>query len=84
MALIGKAVAEAPAVAADRIGVEGSRDFILYPVSYTHLENFRNLLLSFAEDMRVILIIIADRVNLMRQIKETPNIEARTLSLIDI
>lgn len=33
-------------------------------------ENFRNLLLSFAEDMRVILIIIADRVNLMRQIKE--------------
>ena len=30
MALIGKAVAEAPAVAADRIGVEGSRDFILY------------------------------------------------------
>ena len=42
------------------------------------MENFRNLLLSFAEDMRVILIIIADRVNLMRQIKETPNIEART------
>lgn len=41
-------------------------------------ENFRNLLLSFAEDMRVILIIIADRVNLMRQIKETPNTEART------
>ena len=29
-------------------------------------ENFRNLLLSFAEDMRVILIMIADRVNLMR------------------
>ena len=41
-------------------------------------ENFRNLLLSFAEDMRVILIIIADLVILMRQIKETPNIEART------
>ena len=33
-------------------------------------ENFRDLLLSFAEDMRVIFIIIADRVNLMRQIKE--------------
>ena len=31
-------------------------------------ENFRNLLLSFAEDMRVILIMIADRVHLMRQI----------------
>ena len=41
-------------------------------------ENFRNLLLSFAEDMRVILIMIADRVNLMRQIKNTPNVEART------
>ena len=36
-------------------------------------ENFRNLLLSFAEDMRVILIMIADRVNLMRQIKDTDN-----------
>ena len=40
-------------------------------------ENFRNLLLSFAEDMRVILIMIADRVNLMRQIRDTPNEEAR-------
>ena len=35
-------------------------------------ENFRNLLLSFAEDMRVILIMIADRVNLMRQIRDVP------------
>ncbi len=35
-------------------------------------ENFRNLLLSFAEDMRVILIMIADRVNLMRQILKSP------------
>ena len=34
-------------------------------------ENFRNLLLSFAEDMRVILIIIADSVNLMRHIRDT-------------
>ena len=40
-------------------------------------ENFRNLLLSFAEDMRVILIMIADRVNTMRQIKEADNEEAR-------
>ena len=40
-------------------------------------ENFRNLLLSFAEDMRVILIMIADRVNLMRQIKDSTNDEAR-------
>ena len=40
-------------------------------------ENFRNLLLSFAEDMRVILIMIADRVNTMRQIKDAPNEEAR-------
>ena len=40
-------------------------------------ENFRNLLLSFAEDMRVILIMIADRVNVMRQIKNTENIEER-------
>ncbi len=40
-------------------------------------ENFRNLLISFAEDMRVILIMIADRVNLMRQIKDSPNKEAR-------
>ena len=40
-------------------------------------ENFRNLLLSFAEDMRVILIMIADRGNLMRQIKHTTNTEAQ-------
>lgn len=40
-------------------------------------ENFRNLLLSFAEDMRVILIMIADRVNVMRQIKDSENDEAR-------
>ena len=40
-------------------------------------ENFRNLLLSFAEDMRVILIMIADRVNLMRQIKESDNADAK-------
>ena len=40
-------------------------------------ENFRNLLLSFAEDMRVILIMIADRVNLMRQIRDADNLEAK-------
>ena len=40
-------------------------------------ENFRNLLLSLAEDMRVILIMIANRVNLMRQIRDTENLEAK-------
>lgn len=40
-------------------------------------ENFRNLLLSLAEDMRVILIMIADRMNIMRQIKDCKNEEAR-------
>ena len=40
-------------------------------------ENFRNLLLSFAEDMRVILIMIADRVNLMRQIRDTERVDAK-------
>ncbi|MDR0746028.1 MAG: RelA/SpoT family protein [Mediterranea sp.] len=40
-------------------------------------ENFRDLLLSFAEDMRVILIMIADRVNIMRQIKDSENDEDR-------
>ncbi|MBE6286773.1 MAG: bifunctional (p)ppGpp synthetase/guanosine-3',5'-bis(diphosphate) 3'-pyrophosphohydrolase [Mediterranea massiliensis] len=40
-------------------------------------ENFRNLLLTFAEDMRVILIMIADRVNVMRQIKDAEDDEAR-------
>lgn len=40
-------------------------------------ENFRNLLLSFAEDMRVILIMIANRVNLMRQIRDTEQEEAK-------
>ena len=40
-------------------------------------ENFRNLIVSFAEDMRVILIMIADRVNIMREIRDTDNEEAR-------
>lgn len=40
-------------------------------------ENFRDLLLSFAEDMRVILIMIANRVNLMRQIKDTTQADAK-------
>ena len=40
-------------------------------------ENFRNLLLSFAEDMRVILIMIADRVNHMRQIRDTERVDAK-------
>lgn len=40
-------------------------------------ENFRNLLLTFAEDMRVILIMIADRVSIMRQIRDTANMEAQ-------
>ena len=40
-------------------------------------ENFKQLLLSFAEDMRVILIVIANRVCVMRQIKDAMNDEAR-------
>ena len=40
-------------------------------------ENFRQLLLSFAEDMRVILIVIASRVCVMRKIKESENDAAR-------
>lgn len=40
-------------------------------------ENFRNLLISFSEDMRVILIMIADRVNIMRQIRDTDAVEAK-------
>jgi len=40
-------------------------------------ENFRDLILSFAEDMRVIFIIIASRVNLMRQIKDKGTEEER-------
>ena len=40
-------------------------------------ENFRNLLLSLAEDVRVILIMIADRLNLMRQIRDCEQDELR-------
>lgn len=40
-------------------------------------ENFKSLLLSFAEDMRVILIMIAERVCLMRQIRDTENEDAK-------
>ena len=40
-------------------------------------ENFRSLLVTFAEDMRVILIMIANRVCIMRQIRDTQNLEAQ-------
>ncbi len=40
-------------------------------------ENFRSLLLSFAEDMRVILVVIASRLCVMRQIKDSDNETAR-------
>lgn len=36
-------------------------------------ENFRKLLLTFAEDMRVIFIMLADRLNVMRLIKDSDN-----------
>lgn len=42
-------------------------------------DNFRSLLVTFAEDMRVILIMIANRVCIMRQIKDTQNVEAQKL-----
>lgn len=40
-------------------------------------ENFRNLLLSFANDMRIILIMIADRLILLRNIADSDNKDAR-------
>ena len=46
-------------------------------------DNFRNLLVSFAEDMRVVLLIIANRVNLMRHIKNNPNQEAVRCAAIE-
>lgn len=40
-------------------------------------DNFRNLLVSQAGDMRVVLLLIADCVFVMRNIKDTPNAEAQ-------
>lgn len=40
-------------------------------------DNFRNLLVSQAGDMRIILLLIADSVNLMRHIKDVENVEAQ-------
>ena len=50
----------------------------LYDKSATiESDNFRSLLVSMAEDMRVVLIMIANRVCLMRSIKGTDNVEAQ-------
>ena len=50
----------------------------LYDKSATvETENFRSLLVTFAEDMRVILIMIANSVCIMRQIKDAENKEAQ-------
>lgn len=40
-------------------------------------DNFRNLLVSQAGDMRIVLMLITDCVNLMRHIKDTENVEAQ-------
>ena len=40
-------------------------------------DNFRNLLIAQAGDMRIILMLIADSVNLMRHIKDTENVSAQ-------
>lgn len=40
-------------------------------------DNFRKLLLSFAEDIRVIIVIIADRLALMRMVNHHPDAEYR-------
>lgn len=40
-------------------------------------ENFRNLLVSFAEDMRVVLIMTADRLATMRRIRDVDDTETR-------
>ncbi len=50
----------------------------LYKRSATiETENFRSLLITFAEDIRVILIMIVNRLCVMRQIKDTNNKEAQ-------
>ena len=50
----------------------------LYAKSATvESENFRSLLVTFAEDLRVILIMIANRVLIMRKIKDTPYVESQ-------
>ena len=48
-----------------------------HPTISTHASHLRDLLLSFAEDMRVILIMIANRLIVMRAIRDTDNLKAR-------
>ena len=40
-------------------------------------ENFRNLLVTFAEDIRVVLIAVVDRISVLRSIDDTTNLESR-------
>lgn len=52
----------------------------LYAKSPTiETENFRNLLLSFTNDMRVILIMIAGRLIMLRELNDSDNTEARKM-----
>ncbi|EJW89266.1 guanosine-3',5'-bis(diphosphate) 3'-pyrophosphohydrolase [gut metagenome] len=53
------------------------RDLLDAKVEAMKTENFRNLLMSKVSDMRVILLLIADCVNLMRQVRDTENEEAK-------
>ncbi|WP_329903526.1 RelA/SpoT family protein [Porphyromonas pogonae] len=47
-------------------------------------ENFHNLLLSIAEDMRVVLLIIADRLYLLRNAKQLHTDELRTSLAVEV
>lgn len=62
-----------------RVIVEGlKRVADLYKVNTSlETENFRKLLLSLAEDVRVVLIIIAERAALMRQLNTEPDSDKR-------
>lgn len=53
------------------------RELLDAKVEAMKTENFRNLLMSKVSDMRVILLLIADCVNLMRQVRDTENEEAK-------
>jgi GTP pyrophosphokinase len=45
-----------------------------------HTENLRRMLLSIAEDVRVVVIILAERLFLMRSLKQAPDAERRILA----
>jgi GTP pyrophosphokinase len=64
----------------ERIGAAASVSSLSEESEQTHAENLRRMLLSIAEDVRVVIIVLAERLHQMRVIKDLPEAVRRPIA----